>query len=260
MNKHNYYKYASKDRRRKKEQEERLSKQKQERLNKQKQEKLTHKQELFCQYYLKNFNATLAYIKAYDCKNYNTANAEGYKFLVKPCIKKEIERLKEIKKQSIMLDKDDIVERYMRIAFADMTDFVDWGTYEKLVTNEIGEPILIENEQTGKEEYLKEKRNRVEFKDSNLVDGGLICQIKYGKDGATIKLEDRQKALEWLGKYFLMNPLDKHKIDFDKLKFEQGKQEHADKMTLEIEKIERGIGTEDDTPTTIIFTDNEDDE
>jgi phage terminase small subunit len=188
-----------------------------ERLNKQKSLKLTQKQELFCQYYLKNFNATLAYVKAYGC-DYDSALASGPRLLGDVRVKQEIQRLKEIKKNSIMLDKDDIVERYMRIAFADMTDFVEWGTYEKLITNELGEPVLIENEKTGKEEYLKEKRNRIEFKDSNLVDGGLICQIKQGKDGAMVKLEDRQKALEWLSKYFLMNPLDKHKIEFDNKK------------------------------------------
>ena len=174
-----------------------------------------------------------------------------------------------------MLNEDDIVERYMRIAFADMTDFVEWGTYEKLMTDELGQPILIENEKTGKEEYLKEKRNRVEFKDSNLVDGGLICQIKYGKDGATIKLEDRQKALEWLGKYFLMYPLDKHKIDFDKLtrqdklketkhkqsmdnkKFEQDKQVHADKMAMEEQKMNNDTNAKMLDNINIIFEDDE---
>ena len=249
MKKKDYIKHASKRNREKREHEERFKKQK--------QEKLTPKQELFCQYYLKNFNATLAYIKAFNCKNNNTAGVEGYKLLKNPKIKDAIYKLKEIKKQSIMLDKDDIIERYMRIAFADMADFVDWGTYEKLRTNDLGEPILIKNEKTGNEEYAKEKRNRVEFKDSNLVDGGLICQIKLGKDGATIKLEDRQKALDWLSKYFLMNPLDKHKIDFDNKKHEQDKQVHADKMTLEIEKLERGVGTDDEAPTTILFTDDD---
>lgn len=49
-----------------------------------------------------------------------------------------------------------------------------------------------------------------------------------------------------------------HKKKMDNKKFEQDKQVHADKMTLEIEKIERNTGTEDDTPTTIVFTDNDD--
>jgi phage terminase small subunit len=214
-----------------------------ERLNKQKSLKLTQKQELFCQYYLKNFNATLAYVKAYGC-DYDSALASGPRLLGDVRVKQEIQRLKEIKKNSIMLDKDDIVERYMRIAFADMTDFVEWGTYEKLITNELGEPVLIENEKTGKEEYLKEKRNRIEFKDSNLVDGGLICQIKQGKDGATVKLEDRQKALEWLSKYFLMNPLDKHKIEFDNKKL--AIEEKRMNKDNENKSYEIKIGFEDD--------------
>lgn len=71
--------------------------------------KLTEKQKLFCLYYIKNFNATQAYLKAFGC-SYDVANAEGYKMLVKPCVKEEIARLKEIKRQSIMLDEDDIVD------------------------------------------------------------------------------------------------------------------------------------------------------
>ena len=51
----------------------------------------------------------------------------------------------------------------------------------------------------------------------------------------------------------------KFKQDMALREFEQDKQVHADKMTLEIEKIERNTGTEDDTPTKIVFTDNEDD-
>lgn len=247
MSRKEHYKNINSKKKRKKEQEERLKKQK--------QEKLTHKQELFCQYYLKNFNATLAYVKAYGC-DYDSALASGPRMLGNVRIKKEIERLKNLKKQSIMLDKDDIVERRMKIAFSDMADFADWGTIEQHITDKKGNPIYIENE-NGEKEYIKAKVNRVEFKNSNLVDGGLISEIKQGKDGATIKLEDRQKALSWLSEYFLMNPMDKHKIDFDNKKFNQDKQVHADRMTLEIEKLERGIGTDDEAPTKIVFTDND---
>ena len=54
--------------------------------------KLTDKQKLFCIYYIKSFNATKAYQKAYQCK-YDVANSEGYKLLVKPCIKLEIQKM-----------------------------------------------------------------------------------------------------------------------------------------------------------------------
>jgi phage terminase small subunit len=179
---------------------------------------LTEKQQLFCLYYIKNFNATQAYLKAYNC-SYDVANAEGYKLLVNPCVKAEIDRLKEIKRQSIMLSPDDIVERYMRIAFADMTDFVEFGRATIPVMTMFG-PLEVENPVTGKKEAVTKEINEVRFKDHSMVDGGLICQIKQGKDGASLKLEDRQKALEWLANFFDMNPMDKHKQEYDKRKLE----------------------------------------
>lgn len=170
---------------------------------------LTEKQRLFCLYYVKNFNATQAYLKAYGC-SYDVANAEGYKLLVKPCVKAEVARLKEIKRQSIMLDPDDIVERYMRIAFADMTDVAEWG-YELIPETDINGAYII-----GKDGNIKfYKRNYLDFKNSDQVDGGLICEVSLGKSGMKVKLEDRQKALDWLSDYFNMNPMSKHKQQYD---------------------------------------------
>lgn len=79
---------------------------------------LTDKQRLFCLYYIKCFNATRAYHKAYEC-NYNVANAEGYKMLVNPCIKKEIRKLKEYKMNSRFIGEEDILQEYINIAFSE---------------------------------------------------------------------------------------------------------------------------------------------
>ena len=202
---------------------------------------LTEKQRLFCLYYVRNFNATQAYLKAYQC-SYDVANAEGYKFLVKPCIKKEIERLKEIKRQSIMLTEDDLVELHMRIVFAHMTDFAEFGQEEVPVMNMFG-PIEIEDKETGKKTMLTKIVNVVRFKDSSMVDGGIIREIKQGKDGASIKLEDRQKSSDWLMNYFNMNPMSKHKQEFDKHKMMMDEE----RLALEKIKINGEEGeTEDD--------------
>lgn len=183
-----------------------------------KEVELTEKQQLFCLYYIKNFNATQAYLKAYN-SSYDVANAEGYKLLVNPRIRDEVNRLKEEKRQSIMLTEDDILERYMRIAFADMTDFVEFGQEDVPVMTMFG-PMQVEDPETGEKVTLTKRVNIVKFKDSTVVDGGLICQIKQGKDGAAIKLEDRQKALDWLANFFEMNPQHKHKVWFDKEKLQ----------------------------------------
>lgn len=55
---------------------------------------LSEKQRLFCLYYVRYFNATKAYMKAYGC-DAKTAGANGYRLLKKAEIRKEIESLKQ---------------------------------------------------------------------------------------------------------------------------------------------------------------------
>lgn len=188
------------------------------------EQKLTDKQKLFCLYYIKNFNATMAYLKAYKC-SYDTAGVNGNRLLGNTRIENEIQRLKEERNKSIRIGKNDIIERHMKIAFADMTDYVDWGNEEYTYINE----------ESG-EEGTKNV-NIVKFKDSNLVDGGLIREIKQGKDGASIKLEDRQKSLDWLAKYFEMNPMDNHKKEFDYKNYIHKKKMDEEKLEIDKEKL-----------------------
>ena len=42
------------------------------------------------------------------------------------------------------------------------------------------------------------------FRESTDVDGTIIAEVKQGRDGATIKLADRMKALEWLTQHMNM--------------------------------------------------------
>lgn len=174
-------------------------------------EGLTEKERLFCWRYIHNFNATQAYLWAFKC-GYGTAGVEGHKLLKKPKIKAEIERLKKLKFEALQITPDDIVERYMRIAFADMTDFITFGQKEVPIITEEG----IAKDAEGN--ILTETVNYIDFNDYTQVDGGLICEIKKGRQGMSIKLEDRQKALDWLASYFEMNPMDRHKVAFDKAK------------------------------------------
>lgn len=59
-------------------------------------------------------------------------------------------------------------------------------------------PVKVKDEKTGKEIPLTKIVNVARFKDSSNVDGTIISEVKVGKDGATIKLADRMKAMEWL--------------------------------------------------------------
>lgn len=163
---------------------------------------LTDKQRLFCVLYVKCFNATKAYQKAYGC-SYATALTNGSALLGNTRIKNEILRIKQNRLNQEMLDESDIFQKYMDIAFSDVTDFVEFGQGDVPVMAVYG-PVQIKDEETGERKTLTKRVNVVRFKDSSEVDGTLIAEVKQGKDGASIKLPDRMKALEWLAEHMDM--------------------------------------------------------
>lgn len=164
---------------------------------------LTPEQQMFCIYYSRTFNATQSYLNAFGC-SYETAMVNGCLLLRNTKVRAEIERLKEIKRQQIVAGADDIVELQMRIAFADIGNYVSFG--QKEVTN-------IETDET----YMI---SVVDLKESKNTDTQLIQEVKRGKDGVSMKLADKQKAIDWLSKYFLVHPDDKYKAEFDKKRAE----------------------------------------
>jgi phage terminase small subunit len=181
-------------------------------------EDLTEKQKLFCLYYIKYFNATKAYQKAYDC-DYFTANANGSRLLVNASIKNEINRLKSEQQQTLFLDSRAVLQKYIDIAFADITDFVEFGQEKRPELDHNLEPLIDENgdEVTYSYSYVNLK-NDVE------VDGTIITEVKKGKDGVSVKLADKMKALDKLSLYFDMFP-DKFKrqIEEEKVKLARKK-------------------------------------
>lgn len=88
----------------------------------------------------------------------------------------------------------------MDIAFADITDYVEFGREKVQVMGAFG-PVEVKNPETGKKEPLIKEVNTVRFRESGEVDGTLISEVKQGKDGASIKLLDRMKALDWLAEH-----------------------------------------------------------
>lgn len=160
---------------------------------------LTDKQRLFCLHYIKCFNATKAYQKAYGC-SCETAMVAGPRMLGNVRVRNEITNLKQNRYQREFLSEADIFQKYMDIAFADITDFLDFGTEEVPVMAIYG-PVKIKDPETGEEKTLTKTVNAVYFKPSSEVDGSILAEVKQGKDGASIKLSDRMKALEWLSKH-----------------------------------------------------------
>ncbi|MBP3206496.1 MAG: terminase small subunit [Lachnospiraceae bacterium] len=177
-------------------------------------EELTEKQRLFCIYYSRTFNATQSYQKAYGC-SYAAAMTSAHDTLRNPKIKSELNRLKEIKRQQVLADEADIVELQMRIAFSDIGDFVTFGQENVPVIGQFG-PVEVKDPKTGEKTILSQDVNVVRFKESDHVDTQLIQEAKNGRNGASIKLADRQKAIDWLTKYFLLHPEDKYRAEFEK--------------------------------------------
>lgn len=145
---------------------------------------LTDKQQLFCIYYIRCFNATKAYQKAYDV-DYATAVVNGPRLLGNARIKDEIFRLKQERLNREFLSESDIFQKYMDIAFADVTDFVEFGNEDVDVILDTGERKTI-------------TVSHINIKNDADVDGTIISEVSKGKDGVKVKLADRMKALQWL--------------------------------------------------------------
>jgi len=182
---------------------------------------LTERQRLFCLYYIKSFNGTMSATKAGYAAD--SAHVTASQLLRNPKVSTEIKRLKGQLQEGVFVDAMDVLDRYIKIAFADMNDFIEFGQEEVSVMGMFG-PVEIEDPVTHEKKPLTKIVNVLKFKESSTLDGGLICQIKQGKDGASIKLEDRQKALDKLALYFDLFPdkfqrrIEEEKLKLDKLK------------------------------------------
>lgn len=200
-------------------------------------EGLTDKQRLFCCHYIRRFNATKAYQKAYGV-SYDVAAAAGSRLLKKEKIQETIRKLKQNRMNREMLSEEDIFQKYIDIAFADITDFVSFGRETVPVMGAFG-PVQVKNEETGDKETLTKEINTVCFKDSGIVDGTLITEVKQGKDGASIKLMDKMKALNWLSDHMdLATEKQKAEIAVLKAKMQQDDEDVEDDGLLEALKGE----------------------
>ncbi|MGE7621707.1 terminase small subunit [Viridibacillus sp. NPDC096237] len=131
---------------------------------------LTDKQWLFCMYYIKYFNATKAYQKAYAC-SYEVANKNAHALMVNHGVNSKIKEMKRQRAEDIMFDKNDVLQKYMDIAFADIGDYVE-GTGWAVTVKPLEE-----------------------------VDTSIISEISNTENGVKIKLADKMKALDTLAKF-----------------------------------------------------------
>lgn len=161
---------------------------------------LTEQQKMFCLFYLQHFNATKAYQQAYEV-DYKTANANGSRLLVNASVKDELHKLKSELQQDNFVTTKDLIKEYIKQAFSDITDFTEFGSKTRVETelDENMKPTPVLDPETG--EPITYLTTFVALKNSEDVDGTLIQEVKKGKDGVSVKLYDKQKAMNELMKY-----------------------------------------------------------
>jgi len=162
---------------------------------------LSDKQRAFCEYYVGKYNIKTAAIKAGYSKK--SAHIFGWKLRTQPDCNRYIAWLKLRIANDLHVDVMDIIDQYIRIAFADVTDFVK-----------------IEN-------------GKLKLIDADSIDGQLITKIRQGPHGITIELADKLRAMEKLEHYFDVMPKDwRQKIEEKKLELMRER--------IEIERIKAG--------------------
>ncbi|MFK5708618.1 terminase small subunit [Lysinibacillus boronitolerans] len=175
---------------------------------------LNDKQRLFIAYYVKCWNATKAYQKAYPECAYSTALTNGPALLRNTRIREEITKVRDGLTEDALLDKRTLIQKWIDIAFADITDYVKFGRQEEIEYGEDGQPELDMNGNVKTYAF-----NYVHLNESAEIDGSLITEVKQGKDGITVKLADKMKALDFLSKHLdLLNENELKKLKEEKAK------------------------------------------
>lgn len=158
--------------------------------------KMTEKQKQFCHEYLIDLNATQAAIRA----GYSEKNADkiGHELLGKTRVNELIQKLMAERSERTEITQDRVLKELAAIAFANATDFVQ--VTEKPLYNSDGEKML---DNSGKiimipdVEITETEKLRPEQKKA-------IASIKQGRNGIEVKLNDKTKALELLGRHLGM--------------------------------------------------------
>lgn len=194
---------------------------------------LTDKQWLFCVYYVRTLNATSAYKKVYKC-SYQTAMANGSRLLSNAKVKETIAELKRERLESLDLDKYDVLEKFKAIAFADITDYIDFTQVDSEMTT-VETSFDSDGKEVKKQETVPYTYTKFSMHQSEEIDGTIITEIAKGKDGMfKVKLADKMKALDFLAKYT------------DLLKENEKKQLQEEKLKADIAKVQsetKGVST-----------------
>ena len=167
---------------------------------------MTDKQKRFADEYLIDLNATRAYKAAYpSCKKDETARVNSSRLLTNANIETYIDKRIKDREERTEITQDMVLKELAQIGFANITDFVSIeGPYVKV-------------KQTA--DIPQEKI-------------GAIAGIKEGANGIEVKLNDKGKALELIGRHLGMW---KEKVEVNG-KIDTGNP-YADLTTEELRKL-----------------------
>lgn len=139
---------------------------------------LRPKHKIFCEEYIKTLNATQSYLKAFN-STYNTAKAEGYKLLARPCIQEYInKRMENVEKQRIA-DANEILEFLTSTIRGEVKDQLGFETSvkDRIKASELlGKRYRLFEEEKQKEEEKSTSKPKIEI---NIVDNSNLEQVLY---------------------------------------------------------------------------------
>lgn len=160
---------------------------------------MTNKQEIFCNEYIKDFNATRAYKSAYPgCKKDETAAQAGSRLLRNVNVKNRIEELKEELKVQGKVTQEMIIQELVKIGFSDIRKlYTEHGSLKNIQDIDDSTASAISSVESF-EEYEGRGNDR-----------------EYIGDTKKIKMYSKEKALELLGKQIGMFK-DKVEVSSDK--------------------------------------------
>ena len=108
-----------------------------------------------------------------------------------------------------MLEKSDIVEKYIKIAFSDIGSYIE-----------------------------KAENGEVIFRNLKETDTTLIKEIKNTKYGVSIKLEDRSGALKWLAEHYdLMTEEQKARVNLMNKQAGNETADHEDTGVIMLQEV-----------------------
>lgn len=143
---------------------------------------LTEKQKIFADEYLMDLNATRAYKVAYQrVKKDNVAAANGARMLRNDKVSAYIQERMEERQERTEVTQDMVVRELAAIAFARATDYVSVKSNGPAAVVCIKPTKELTNDQVR-----------------------AIAGIKEGANGIEVKLNDKEKALELLGRHLGM--------------------------------------------------------